>query len=92
MNKAIKRGCLDRTVCVVLDQREEDAEWALYCACVANAFADKLGSFEDFRKRFGSGSRKRETTEKEQTVNVNLEVQKSNKILSGFVPPKKGGT
>ena len=74
-----------------MEQDNEDKQWNLYCAITANAFADDVGNFEEFKQKFGE---KKETERTEPTLNNNqieLQLEKSNKILQGFVPPVKGG-
>ena len=75
----------------MLEQDNEDKQWNLYCAITANAFADDVGNFEEFKQKFGE---KKETERTEPTLNNNqieLQLEKSNRILQGFVPPVKGG-
>ena len=74
-----------------MEQDNEDKQWNLYCAITANAFADDVGNFEEFKQKFGE---KKETERTEPTLNNNqieLQIEKSNRILQGFVPPVKGG-
>lgn len=74
-----------------MEQDNEDKQWNLYCAITANAFADDVGNFEEFKQKFGE---KKETERTEPTLNNNqieLQLEKSNRILQGFVPPVKGG-
>ena len=74
-----------------MEQDNEDKQWNLYCAITANAFADDVGNFEEFKQKFGE---KKENEQTEPTLNNNqieLQLEKSNKILQGFVPPVKGG-
>lgn len=80
MNDAVQR---------IFEQYQEETEWALYCSLVSNAFAENLGSFEDFRKTFGKHPEPR-NKQSDKELNVKLEVDKATKILSGFVPPKGG--
>lgn len=74
-----------------MEQDNEDKQWNLYCAITANAFADDVGNFEEFKQKFGE---KKETERTEPTLNNNqieLQIEKSNRILQEFVPPVKGG-
>lgn len=74
-----------------MEQDNEDKQWNLYCAITANAFADDVGNFEEFKQKFGE---KKENEQTEPTLNNNqieLQLEKSNKILQGFVPTVKGG-
>lgn len=75
-----------------MGQENEDKLWNLYCAITANAFADKVGSFEDFKQRTMSTPQKHERSEPETgKVQIKKQIEKANKILSGFAPPAKGG-
>ena len=74
-----------------MEQDNEDKQWNLYCAITANAFADDVGNFEEFKQKFGE---KKENEQTEPTLNNNqieLQLEKSNRILQGFVPPVKVG-
>lgn len=74
-----------------MEQDNEDKQWNLYCAITANAFADDVGNFEEFKQKFGE---KKENEQTEPTLNNNqikMQLEKSNKILQGFVPSVKGG-
>lgn len=60
---------------------------------MANAFAENLGSFDDFKRAYGV--KKPALAKKsvsEPKLNIDNELKKAQKILSGFTPPAKGGT
>lgn len=89
LSRNIRKGRFNSTVTAILNQREKDAEWDLYCACVANPFADKIGSFEEFSKSIGR--RTEPVGRSEKDLDVKAELNKASNILSGFTPPAKGG-
>ena len=69
-------------------------QWNLYCAISANAFAEDVGSFTEFKEIFTNSSTGGRPKQTEQTMNdtqIKVQVEKANKILNGFVPPLKGG-
>lgn len=79
---------------MILEKDLEEKQWNLYCAVSANAFADDVGSFDEFRNRMNHPTTTLKTEQSEPTLNtsqINLQVEKANKILNRFVPPMKGG-
>lgn len=79
---------------IILEKDEEEKQWDVYCAITANAFADDIGSFDEFRSRMNQTESVPTVEQNEPIMNksqMNLQVEKANKILSGFVPPMKGG-
>lgn len=81
---------------MILEQNDEEHQWNLYCAVSANAFAGDIGTFDEFRYKLNHPQRKEmdKTEQSEPSMNksqIMLQVEKSKKLLSGFVPPMKGG-
>lgn len=84
----MKRKQLDKAVSTILSQYDEDMSWSLYCAFVANSFSN-VGSFDDFLKNC-----KTPVEQNEQVMNgqqIRKQLDKADKLLSGFVPPAEGG-
>ena len=79
----------------MLEQDDQDRQWDLYCAITANPLTDDVGSFEEFKQRFSGADRKNQKPERTEpamnNVQINLQVEKANKILNGFAPPLEGG-
>lgn len=62
--------------------------WSLYCASVSNSFSD-TGSFEDFLKKTKTPvEQNRKDLNGEQ---IQEQLYKADKLLSGFIPAVKGG-
>lgn len=80
---------------MILEKNVEEQQWNLYCAISANALADDIGSFDEFRNKLNHPTNAVPTVEQtEPTLNrsqMDLQVEKANKLLSGFIPPMKGG-
>lgn len=76
----------------ILVQDNEEKQWDLYCAMMANPFTGDVGNFEEFKRRFNTSKRKTESTEHAMNnAQIRQQVEKANRILNGFVPPEKGG-
>lgn len=83
---------MDPTVNTILGKDIEDRQWDLYCAIVANPFADDVGGFDDFRRQINGGPPSKEKKEDPvmNETQIKLQVESASKILDGFVPPEKG--
>ena len=91
MNRAIHRGKLNDTIDAILHQENEDRQWDLYCAIIANPFAEDIGSFEDFRHRFNPSPETEQSQTAMSKAQVKSRVDKANEILSKFTPSQEGG-
>jgi hypothetical protein len=92
LNRSIKHRNLDTAVSTILNQYDEDKRWSLYLASVANPFTEQQ-TFNEFLEKSKAPkavtSKKIEPGLNEQQMKKQLDG--ANKILSGFVPPMKGG-
>lgn len=61
--------------------------WSLYCASVANSFSN-AGSFEDFLKKCKTPVERNE--QELNSIQIKKQLDKADRLLSGFVPPVKG--
>lgn len=78
---------------MILNQHDEDMCWSLYLACVANPLSD-AGSFDDFMKKYKHPAKENEP-KAEQGMNnrqMQKQLEKAGRVLSGFTPPMKGGS
>lgn len=77
-----------------MNQEDEEKQWNLYCAVIANPQSD-AGSFEEFKQIFSNQShacmKDELTTSTMNAVQIELQVEKASGILNSFVPPLEGG-
>lgn len=71
-----------------MSQYDEDMCWSLYCASVADSFSD-TGSFEDFLKKLKTPTER--NGQELDSKQIQKQLDNADKLLSGFVPPTKGG-
>ena len=80
---------------MILSKDEEEKQWNLYCAISANAFAEDIGSFTEFKEMFTrpsvTGGKQKQTEQTMNDTQIKLQVEKSSRILHGFVPPSERG-
>ena len=89
-----RQGKLTPTVYTILEAEDDDRQWEFYCAITANPLADDVGTFDEFKQQFRSGTHRKRSEQTEQTMNnaqIKVQVEKSSQILNGFVPPTEGG-
>lgn len=88
----MKRNSLDKAVSTILSQYDEDRCWSLYLASVSNPFTEEM-TFDDFLKKTRTPVSKVQK-EVEQGLNekqMEVQLEKATKLLSGFIPPSERG-
>lgn len=72
----------------ILSQSEEEKCWSLYLAVVSNPFAEAV-SFDEFMKKTKPKKAKADLKNFTKKSEIEKQVFKATKILSGFKPPQK---